>query len=184
MGVEEEYSGLIGQLNKETQLHSVRVGHICKTIAPALGLDQYTAHKIGYLHDVGKMYIPSRVIKKNGSLNEMEREIVDLHAYFGYRMLKDMGEPSIIYMPILFHHGYWKPKLHVSDDEVIGEMAIKYTCLVHSADVYDAMTSQRCYHEPFAPEQVFNILASDILAPSEIIEALKEMPALDPAEAA
>ncbi len=170
-----EYQSLLNQLNQETYQHSTRVAEICHYLASKLTLDEEIAFKIGLLHDVGKIYIPSRIVRKSTKLTEIEREIVDLHAYFGYKMLKSLGEPPIIYMPVLFHHGYWKPKLCVNEEEAIEEQLVKYVCILHSADVYDAMTSPRVYHKPFTKEETLATLSTDILSNAWIIEQLEAL---------
>ena len=170
-----EYSSVLNQLNKETLDHSSRVANISRYLAEQLKMDEDIAYKIGLLHDVGKIYIPSRIVRKSTKLTEVEREIIDLHAYFGYKMLKSMGESSMIYMPVLFHHGYWKPKLTLCDDEPLDDTLTKYVCVIHSADVFDAMTSKRVYHEPFSKEKTLKELSSDILSSAEIVKCLSEM---------
>lgn len=170
-----EYSSVLSQLNKETQEHSRRVAVISKYLAEKMNLDEEIAYKIGLLHDIGKIYIPSRIVRKSSKLTEVEREIVDLHAYFGYKILKEMDEPSVIYMPVLFHHGYWKPKLVLREEEVIEEHLTKYVCILHSADVFDAMTSKRVYHKPFSKRETLEELSNDILSSVSIVEYLESL---------
>lgn len=168
-----KYTNIIGQLNKETRYHSLSVGELCEKSAPGLMLDKETAFKIGLLHDVGKIYIPSRILKKNKRLNEIEREIVDLHAYFGYRLLKMMGEPSDIYLPVLFHHGYTKPRI-CHPEEPLSEELIRYISLVHTADIYDAMARKRIYHDPYHRENIFEVLAQDKMCHPHVIWEIRK----------
>ncbi len=171
----KDHTYLLEQLNQETKDHSLRVASLSRELAPKLDLDPGIAFWIGMLHDVGKMYIPTRIMKKNGKLTRLEREIIDMHAYFGYRLLKDDGESPLIYMPILFHHGYWKPKLEVAEDEPMDEKTIRHVYLLHSCDVFDAMSSPRVYHTPFPKSQILAALASDILCTPRIVELLDKI---------
>ena len=166
------YSNLYGQLNVETQEHSLNVGNICACCAPQLSLDAERAFKIGLLHDVGKIYIPSRILKKNKQLNDIEREVVDLHAYFGYRVLKISGESPSVYIPILFHHGFTKSRI-IEPEETLTDELLHYTQLVHSADIFDAMARRRTYHDPYLENEIFKVLGDDLLCTKEIINALK-----------
>lgn len=70
---------------------------ICKKLAPRLGLNADEMYTIGLMHDIGKMYIPDAILKKDGALSVLEREIIDLHSYYGYVILKIM-EYRQIYM--------------------------------------------------------------------------------------
>ena len=163
---------VIYQLNQETQDHSKRVANICKSLAYDLSIDSNIAYKMGLYHDIGKIYIPSKIMKKQLKLTSLEREIIDLHAYYGYRLLKDAGEPSVIYLPVLFHHGYWKTKINVPEDEYMDENTIKYVYLLHSADVFDAMTSRRVYHKAFPVNEALKELSMDMMSTAQIIELL------------
>ena len=171
--MEERYAKLFGQLNKETQSHSRRVAKICEYLSPVVGIDEELAYRIGYVHDVGKLYIPSRIIKKSEQLTELEREIVDMHSYYGYKMLKDMGDEPEIYIPVLFHHGFLKPRVGNENATVTEEM-MKSIYILHSADVYDAMINKRVYHNPFTVEETLDELRNDALSSDEIIAELEQ----------
>ncbi len=169
----KKYSSLLGQLDRPTLTHSKSVAEACRFLAELEDLDADVAYIAGYLHDVGKLYVPSRILNKNSGLDSLERKIVDLHAYYGYELIKKIESDSRIYLSALYHHGYDKP--------VLGEIAEKisvdvepYIQLVHSADVYDALTMNRVYHEPFTTEQIFGILSTDKLCPDNIRHALME----------
>ena len=167
----KNYSRLHGQLNKETREHSLSVASICEECAPELGLFRDICFKIGYLHDVGKIFIPSRILKKNMSLNHAEREVVDLHSYFGYRLLSEAGEPAIVCLPVLFHHGFNKPRLS-EPDEPITEEILRYVALVHSVDIFDAMSRTRPYHDGFERNEVMKVLGEDPMSTPEVIKVL------------
>ena len=168
-----DYSRLYGQLNEETRQHSYSVACISESIANIIHLDPFLAFKIGYLHDVGKIYIPPRILKKNMQLNSVEREIVDLHSYFGYRLLVEAGESKDVYFPVLFHHGFNKPRLQ-EDPEPITMENLKYIHLVHSVDIFDAMARTRTYHEGFERQEIINALASDPMCSEEILDVIKQ----------
>lgn len=172
--VAEKYKAYIKQLNEETRKHSLRVAQICKTLAPSQSVDSETAYKVGLLHDIGKIYIPSRILKKNTGLSPLERDVVDLHSYYGYKTLKDMGESPEIYVPVLFHHGIGKPKLS-SVQEPLSEDITRMIYLLHSVDVYEAMTSKRTYHEPAKKDAVLKILSNDVFCTKNIINELSQI---------
>ncbi len=168
----ESYKNVFGQLNKETREHCLSVGELCERCADSLSIDHKLAFRIGLLHDVGKIYIPSRILKKNKSLTETEREVVDLHAYFGYRLLKGNGESPSVYLPVLFHHGYTKYRLS-EPDEPLTEQYVRYTSLIHAVDIFDAMNRKRIYHDPFGHEEIYAALSDDPMCTQEIILAIR-----------
>lgn len=166
-----DYKSIIDQLNEETREHSYSVSKICRAISESVGLDPDLSEKIGLLHDIGKIYIPSRILKKNGKLTSVEREVIDLHSYYGYRILKVHGEDPIVYIPVLFHHGFNKTRLFM-EDEPISDGAINYTYLIHSVDIYDATMSKRSYHMPMSFEFVYKLLHEDPLCPDNVLQAI------------
>ena len=150
----------IAQLNKETRQHSERVAKLCHNAAEQIGLDPDLAYRIGYLHDIGKLYIPSRIMKKSHTLTVLEREIVDFHSYYGYSILREAGEKRELYIPILYHHGKRTGQMG-NQEESPRPIELDYASLLHTMDVYDAMSHKRVYHKPFKPEEIFNALKSD-----------------------
>ena len=167
----KKYSSLLGQLDRPTLTHSKNVAEACRFLAESVKLDADVAYIAGYLHDVGKMYIPSRILNKNSGLDNLERRIVDLHAYYGYELIRNIEEDERIYLSALYHHGFEKPTLSEVRKDISYEVR-KYIQIVHSADIYDALTMSRVYHEPFTAEQIFNILSTDELCTDEIRHAL------------
>lgn len=161
----KEYASLLGQLNEETYIHSVRVSMIAKQLATQLGLNSSFAEKAGLLHDVGKVYIPSRIMKKNHHLTVLEREIINQHSYYGYRLLKDLGEEEELCIIALLHH---------HNDGVVepGDSIKPYVQLIHSVDIYEAMRSERCYHDGASKEEIKNVLNEDKLCSKRLLEAI------------
>lgn len=172
--IESQYSLFLKQLDNNTEEHSHSVGKMCRDIAPHIGLDPNIAYKIGLIHDLGKIYIPARILKKNGKLTELEREIIDLHSYYGYRVLKFKNEEDVVALPVLYHHGYDKIKPAPVIHEPLTDEIKLYTSLVHSVDVYDAMVSARPYHSSFDIESILNELHKDEMCTAEILLRIEE----------
>ena len=157
------YNLFLKQLNDNMERHSHNVAKISSSIAEKMGLDKERAYKIGLVHDIGKIYIPSRILKKNEKISGLEREIIDLHSYFGYQLLREKEEPDEIALPVLYHHGFEKPKLKPIEHKKLDEEMMIYISLIHSVDIYDAMTSNRPYHSPEAIDKVIEELKDDKL---------------------
>lgn len=95
------------------------------------------------LHDIGKIYIDNKIINKPNKLTKKEYEIVKQHTKFGYEILsKDKNIDKSISENILYHHenvdglGYYKLK-----------NIPLFARIIHIADVYDALTSERPYRK-------------------------------------
>lgn len=106
------------------------------------------------LHDIGKIFIPERILLKKGKLSPEESELIRTHPRNGYNYLSKFENiPEISKMIILHHHerldgnGY--------PDGTSGNEINKLVNIVSIADVYDALTSKRPYREPMCPNDAF-----------------------------
>jgi len=135
-----------------TYAHSINVALISNILAKWLKMDDTeieTATQSGLFHDIGKIMIPEKIIKKPGKLTAKEYEEIKKHPQIGYDVLKDKPIGNHIKNAALMHHercdgtGYPQGLKAPQID--------RYAKLVSIADVYDAMTSARYYREPLCP---------------------------------
>ncbi|HZR02090.1 MAG TPA: HD-GYP domain-containing protein [Burkholderiales bacterium] len=123
------------------------------TFARAMSLDVHTVRQAGIgglMHDLGKMLMPDEVLNKPGKLTESEFALIKRHPEEGHRLLVESGEFGDIPLDITLHHheridGSGYP--HKLPSERITLLA-KIDAIV---DVYDAITSDRCYHKGLPP---------------------------------
>jgi HD-GYP domain-containing protein (c-di-GMP phosphodiesterase class II) len=140
-------------LDDYTFLHSVSVCTILTTFARSAGMDLATIHDIALgalLHDVGKMRINLALLNKPSKLSEEEFRHVKSHVVLGSDLLRQMsGVPKMAFEPLELHHerfdgsGYPNGLKGIEISQVGRMSAI--------VDVYDAITSDRCYHNPLSP---------------------------------
>jgi putative nucleotidyltransferase with HDIG domain len=131
-----------------TFLHSVSVCTLMVTFAQSLGLDREMIRLAGIgglLHDTGKMKVPNEILNKPGRLTEDEFAKMRTHPEEGWKILKEIEGMESIPLDITLHHhermdgtGY-PHKLPGSEISRMAQMAAV-------VDVYDAITSDRCYH--------------------------------------
>lgn len=109
------------------------------------------------LHDLGKMKIDGDVLNKNGKLSEEEFRIMKSHVILGKESINAFNEiPESAAQVLLQHHerhdGSGYPN-GLKGDEIsqMGQIA-------SIVDVYDALTSDRCYHKGMSPSDALRKL--------------------------
>ncbi len=105
-----------------------------------------------FLHDLGKVLVPDKVLNKAGRLTSEEFETVKKHSYeFGPEIMeKNNIKNSMINNIVKNHHArlYEKEERCYPNDTLPDDIPI-YVKICKFADIYDAMTSKRCYKEAF-----------------------------------
>ncbi|MFD7319903.1 HD domain-containing phosphohydrolase [Streptomyces sp. NPDC059875] len=132
--------------DKYTRGHSERVGQASVLIARELGMEEERLEILrfaGILHDVGKLGVPTRVLRKDGPLTPEERRIIELHPEYGHEMVRGIGFLGEARAAILHHH----EKMDGSGYPygLSGGQIPEFARVVAVADAFDAMTSTRCY---------------------------------------
>ena len=140
------------QMDDNTYVHCMNVSLMCNVLARWLKMDEEnikTATVSGLLHDIGKLKIPEKIIKKPGRLTEWELSVARTHPREGYNILMAAPVDDHVKNAALMHHercdgsGY---PLKLTSAQID-----PFAKIVAIADVYDAMTSTRAYHAPCSP---------------------------------
>jgi putative two-component system response regulator len=147
----------------ETAAHIERIGQYAEVIARALDLPQDHVEMIraaAPMHDVGKLGVPDAVLKKDSGLTSVEWGIMKQHTVIGARMLEGSASPLLQAGAAiaLSHHERWDGAGYpygISGEEIPLEARI---CAV--ADVYDALSSNRCYREALPSQTVREMMES------------------------
>lgn len=170
----------------ETGAHVQRVGAFCAEIyqqwAKNQGIEfqemkrtKDTIRLASMLHDVGKVGIPDKILKKPGKLNDEEYNHMKWHTVFGARLFANQTSSlDTMSMEIaLYHHEKWagggypgtidnimSDKLKMDNPRKVYEIPLsaRITAL---ADVYDALSSKRCYKEAWTEEKSLGIIKED-----------------------
>jgi HD-GYP domain-containing protein (c-di-GMP phosphodiesterase class II) len=136
-----------------TFLHSVSVGALMVSFCHSLGMGRDEVREAGIggmLHDVGKMRVPDAVLNKPGRLTEGEFEQIKCHVVESRHILQateGITETSILVAAQHHerHDGSGYP------EGLKGESISRLGQMAAIVDVYDALTSERCYHKGMAP---------------------------------
>ena len=114
------------------------------------------------LHDIGKIGIDEKVLNKPGKLTPEEFKVIQTHSMLGAKMLHDLDGFAV--QPLLqtayeiarWHHERWDGRGY--PDGLKGDEIPISAQLVSLADVYDALTSERCYKKAFSHEKAVQMI--------------------------
>lgn len=148
------------RFDEYTFYHSVNTSLLAMSLGRSLGFDRSMLHLAGVgtlLHDIGKMKIPLEVLNKPGRFEPHEMEIMKQHVLRGVEVLANttgLGESYV--QPALEHHervnGGGYPHKRAKQD------ISQYGLITAIVDIYDAMTSDRCYHKGQPAHQALQLL--------------------------
>jgi putative nucleotidyltransferase with HDIG domain len=152
--------GRLKEKDEYTYMHSVSVGVLMISFGKHLGLDMQILKEVGVgamLHDVGKMIVSQVILNKEEKLTEKELAMMRKHAEYSRTILEQTQgiTENAINMAAQHHErvdgtGY---PLGLKGEEIS-----YYAKAVAIADVYDAMTSKRCYQDKSLPTEVLKKL--------------------------
>jgi putative nucleotidyltransferase with HDIG domain len=143
-----------------TFFHSVNTSALALSVGRHLGYERAPLLQLGtgmLLHDIGKMLIPVEILNKPGRYETHEFEIMKQHALRGAEILSNTtGLTDMFLKPALEHHervdgtGYphHRSKADISQFGLIAAIV----------DIYDAVTSDRCYHKGKTPNDTLQFL--------------------------
>ena len=144
-----------------TYLHSVAVCALMIALGRQRGFEGEELRSLGMaglLHDVGKVGIPEEVLNKPGRLTDEEFEIIKQHPVKGWEILKASYDVDEMALDVCRHHhervdgkGY--------PDKLSGDALSVFARMGAVCDVYDAITSERCYKEPWEPAVALSKMA-------------------------
>jgi len=161
--------------------HSVNVSVLSLIVGIAMGYNQLQLRDLGVgalLHDVGKTQINEKILKKPTSLQAEEFEEIKKHTWYGYEILRNCDNISLLssHIALQHHEGYngngYPRNLH-------GTEIHEYARIVSVVDIYDALTSDRVYRKailPYYAIELLQTLKGDKLDPQIVDLFLRHIP--------
>ena len=160
--------------NNESGLHVVHIRTITELLLrrlrkktdryPLTEADIFLISTASALHDIGKINIPEQILNKPGRLTKEEFDIIKTHSAVGEHMLRQIpfnqNEPLVKVAREIcrWHHERWDGRGY--PDGLKGDEIPISAQVVSLADVYDALTSERCYKAAFDHETALNMIVN------------------------
>jgi putative nucleotidyltransferase with HDIG domain len=144
-----------------TYMHSVAVCALMIALGKQLGLtgsDLKVAGLAGLLHDVGKMMIPDDVLNKPGKLTDEEFDIIKQHPRKGWEILHGSPEITAAILDVCLHH-HERVDSTGYPERISGDPLTLFSRMGAVCDVYDALTSNRCYKNGWEPAEAIRKMA-------------------------
>ena len=143
--------------SQETGDHIQRVAEISYILAKLIGLPEEEVERIRLaapMHDLGKVGIPDAILNKPGRFTDDEYTIMKSHSEIGYNMLCNSKRKLLRFAAEIArsHHERWDG--HGYPKGISGEEIPLAGRICAVADVLDALSSPRCYKQPWPEERV------------------------------
>ncbi|HXO42470.1 MAG TPA: HD domain-containing phosphohydrolase, partial [Thermoanaerobaculia bacterium] len=150
--------------DSDTSDHIVRISRYSAVLGRALGLpaaEVETGSQAATMHDVGKIGIPSAILRKRGPLTAGERRLIQTHAVIGAHILagsssETMQEGERI---AISHHEKWDGTGYPHG--LAGDSIPLWGRICAIVDVFDALTSRRPYRQPLSDEAALDMMRTD-----------------------
>jgi response regulator RpfG family c-di-GMP phosphodiesterase len=128
--------------------HARRVTVYSCLLADRLNLSTREHERIriaAFLHDLGKVGVPTELLLRAGALDPTERALVEQHPAIGARLVKPLEIPSSVSLAIHHHHEWWDGTGY--PDGLAGEEIPLAARIISIADAFDSMSCERPYRQ-------------------------------------
>lgn len=170
IGITKLYARVIDFRSNFTAVHSEGVSAVANRLAQHLSCDELTCKKIqaaGYIHDIGKLSVPTEILEKPSALTPEEFAVMKKHTYHTYVLLNQVQGLEEVNEYAAMHHerldGSGYPFKLTGKELSLGAR------IMAVADIFTAVTENRPYRKGMQKDQVINILKN--MALDEKIDA-------------
>ena len=154
--------GMLDSLDAVTRVHSENVANLSCRLCEYLHMSTiFTIYCTicAYLHDIGKLFIPPKILQKNGPLTPEEYEVIKTHSTIGYKMCMENPKLKPYAAGAKYHHealnGTGYPEgLSKKDIPIEGQ-------IIRVADEFDAIVNKRQYKSHIGISDALKILVEE-----------------------
>ena len=153
---------VLGGLDIFTDAHVQGVVKTTTRICEEMGLNYEDLKKCvlcAYLHDIGKIRIPSAILQKNGKLTDEEFAEMKMHTVYGYEICMQYQNFRDLAPIIRAHHESFDGSGY--PDGLVGSQIPFESSIIKVADVYDALTQRRQYKDGYKQTKALDIMLGD-----------------------
>jgi HD-GYP domain-containing protein (c-di-GMP phosphodiesterase class II) len=150
-------SSLVSAVNDHdtyTGGHSCRVADYTAALGRIMDLPRSEVaflRQAGLVHDIGKIGIPDKILRKKGRLTEEELHLIRLHPIMGASILSRFKDMERMIPVVLHHHERWDGAGYPSG--IRGIDIPRESRAIFVADAFDAMTTDRPYGQILSTEE-------------------------------
>ena len=156
---------MIEARDEGTGEHCERLAQLAVALGRELALDAddlKTLRRGGYLHDIGKLGIPDAVLLKPGTLTPEEWDVMRQHVDIGVEICSPLRSLKPVLPIIRHHHERWDGSGY--PDGLAGEEIPYLARVFQVVDVFDALTSDRCYRQALTTVEALDTLHQETFA--------------------
>jgi HD-GYP domain-containing protein (c-di-GMP phosphodiesterase class II) len=158
--IAEMLAQIVDAASPWTAVHTAGVSATAVALAERMNFSPRELHLMraaGYLHDLGKLCIPARILDKPGRLTPEEMNVVRTHTYHTFRILETIGGMPQIAEWAAFHHerldGRGYPFRHGENELTLGAR------IMAAADIFTAVTEDRPYRKAMTTTEAGKLLS-------------------------
>jgi len=137
-----------------TRGHSERVALLCDLMAGSLSISNQDTQSLrfaGMLHDIGKLAIPTRVLRRADGLSDSELASIATHSARGVEMVRDIEFLTGSIEAILHHHERMDGRGY--PDGLVGDQIPLFARVIAVADAFDSLTTSRSHRDAYSAKE-------------------------------
>lgn len=142
--------------------HCERLAITSLALGMSMGVDHtnlVALYRGAFLHDIGKVGIPDSILLKRGNLTPEEWAVMRGHPVSGAEICGHLKTLGPVLPIIRHHHERWDGSGY--PDGLRGETIPLMARVLQVADIFDALTSERCYKSAYTPKQAIRIIEDE-----------------------
>lgn len=152
----------VEERDRSTGQHCERIARLSTRLGQTLGLpeeDLVTLQRAGYLHDIGKISIPDKILFKPGKLTGEEWAVMKEHPVRGENICRKLRSLASVLPLIRHHHERWDGSGY--PDGLAGHQIPLLAQILQLADIFDALTMKRSYKRAYSAQDAIALIEDE-----------------------